>query len=58
VTCATLSFSRLPTPVNLVFAERLRQVLPARAKVILTRAKTPECYAKLAAALYATPSTD
>jgi len=54
-TRATLSFLRLPTPVDVVFAERVHQVLsPSRAKVILTRAKAPDGYTKLAAALYET----
>ncbi|MFM2418341.1 MAG: hypothetical protein RL385_3064 [Pseudomonadota bacterium] len=51
---ATLSFLRLPTPVDLVFSERVRQVLPERAKLILTRAKDPGGYAELAAQLYET----
>lgn len=53
-TRATLSFLRLPKSVDLVFAERVHQALPAQAKVILARARTPERYAKLATALYET----
>jgi DNA repair photolyase len=49
---ATLSFLRLPTPVEAVFAERIRHVLPDRAKVILARVKAPHAYATLAASLY------
>ncbi len=49
---ATLSFLRLPTPTDVVFAERIGAVLPLRASVVLTRADAPQGYIELAAALY------
>ena len=50
---ATLSFLRLPAPVDEVFAERVRAVLPLRAERILKRAKAAGPYAELAASLFA-----
>lgn len=51
---ATMSFLRLPAPVDEVFAERVRAVLPLRAERILQRARGAGAYAELAASLYAT----
>jgi len=54
VSRATLSFLRLPAPVDVVFAERLRQVLPLRANGILKRVNEANAYAQMAGALFDT----
>ena len=49
---AVLSFLRLPSPVDQVFAERLRASLPLRAEKVLGRVEDPQ-HAKILAALFA-----
>ena len=51
---AVLSFLRLPAPVDAVFEERLRVVLPLRADKVLARVREGGTYSKMVGAIYET----